>query len=117
MLPNRSSLVVAEQFGMLEVLHPGRVDLGIGRAPGTDQLTAYALRRAHTAADEFPAQMVELPGYFDGAWPEKHPLSEIVATPGRGCRPALWILGSSTYGAQAAGILGLPYSLAHHFAS
>ncbi|MEZ4503002.1 MAG: LLM class flavin-dependent oxidoreductase [Dehalococcoidia bacterium] len=117
MLPNHSSLVVAEQFGMLEALHPGRVDLGIGRAPGTDQLTAYALRRAHTAADEFPAQMVELSGYFDGAWPEKHPFSEIVATPGRGYRPALWMLGSSTYGAQAAGILGLPYSFAHHFAS
>ena len=117
MLPNHSPLVVAEQFGMLEALHPGRVDLGIGRAPGTDQLTAYALRRAHTATDEFPSQMVELSGYFDGEWPAEHPFSDIVATPGRGYRPALWMLGSSTYGAQAAGILGLPYSFAHHFAS
>ena len=66
MLPNHSSLVVAEQFGMLEALHPGRVDLGIGRAPGTDQLTVQALRRAHTAADDFPDQMMELFGYFDG---------------------------------------------------
>ncbi len=117
MLPNHAPLVVAEQFGMLEALHPGRVDLGIGRAPGTDQLTAYALRRGRTAADDFPEQMVELLGYFDGEWSPDHPFREIVATPGLGYRPALWMLGSSTYGAQAAGVLGLPYSFAHHFAS
>jgi len=117
MLPNHSALVVAEQFGMLEALHPGRVDLGIGRAPGTDQLTAYALRRANTNAEDFPNQMVELSGYFDGNWPPEHPFSAITATPARGYRPALWMLGSSDYGAQAAGVLGLPYSFAHHFAS
>ncbi len=117
MLPNHSSLVVAEQFGMLEALHPGRVDLGIGRAPGTDQLTAYALRRAHTTADDFPNQMTELSGYFDGVWPPEHPFREIRATPGRGYRPELWMLGSSDYGAHAAGVLGLPYSFAHHFSS
>ncbi len=117
MLPNHASLVIAEQFGMLEALHPGRVDLGIGRAPGTDQLTAYALRRGHTAVDDFPEQLVELFGYFDGDWPSEHPFREITATPGRGYRPALWMLGSSTYGAQAAGFLGLPYSFAYHFAS
>ncbi len=117
MLPNHSSLVIAEQFGMLEALHPGRVDLGIGRAPGTDQLTALALRRAQTTADDFPEQMMELSGYFDGEWPAEHPFREITATPGRDYRPALWMLGSSDYGAHAAGVLGLPYSFAHHFAS
>ncbi len=117
MLPNHSSLVVAEQFGMLEALHPGRVDLGIGRAPGTDQLTARALRRARTTADDFPDQMMELSGYFDGHWPPDHPFRAITATPGLGYRPALWMLGSSDYGAHAAGVLGLPYSFAHHFAS
>ena len=115
MLPNHSSLVVAEQFGMLEALHPGRVDLGIGRAPGTDQLTAHALRRAHTGADDFPEQLVELLGYFEGRWPADHPYRAITATPGLGYRPEVWMLGSSDYGAQAAGLLGLPYSFAHHF--
>ena len=117
MLPNHSSLIIAEQFGMLEALHPGRIDLGIGRAPGTDQLTAYALRRANANADEFPNQLVELSGYFDGEWPEDHPFREIIANPGRGYRPDLWMLGSSDYGAHAAGVLGMPYSFAHHFAS
>ena len=117
MLPNHSSLVIAEQFGMLEALHPGRIDLGIGRAPGTDQLTAYALRRAQTTAEDFPNQMTELSGYFDGEWPPEHPFREIIATPARGYRPALWMLGSSDYGAHAAGVLGLPYSFAHHFSS
>ena len=92
MLPNHSSLVVAEQFGMLEALHPGRVDLGIGRAPGTDQLTAQALRRTHTTADDFPDQMMELLGYFDGHWPAEHPFRAITATPGLGYRPAIWML-------------------------
>jgi luciferase family oxidoreductase group 1 len=117
MLPNHSSLVVAEQFGMLEALHPGRVDLGVGRAPGTDQLTALALRRGGGTADDFPDQIMELSGYFEGKWPPEHPFRGITATPGLGNPPALWMLGSSNYGAQAAGMLGLPYSFAHHFAS
>jgi luciferase family oxidoreductase group 1 len=120
MLPNHSSLVVAEQFGMLEALHPGRVDLGIGRAPGTDQITARALRRTGMPGrdvDEFPEQLVELFGYFDGRWPADHPYRNITATPGLGNRPAIWMLGSSDYGANAAGVLGLPYSFAHHFAA
>ena len=119
MLPNHSALVVAEQFGMLEALHPGRIDLGIGRAPGTDQLTARALRRnpPGLAVDDFPEQLVELFGYFDGAFPEGHPYRHITATPGLGYRPALWLLGSSDYSAQAAGMLGLPFSFAHHFAA
>lgn len=119
MLPNHSSLVVAEQFGMLEALHPGRVDLGIGRAPGTDQLTARALRRTRTPerdVDDFPEQLAELFGYFDGHWPADHPYRTITATPGLGYRPSIWMLGSSDYGAQVAGVLGLPYSFAHHFA-
>ena len=120
MLPNHSSLVVAEQFGMLEALHPGRVDLGIGRAPGTDQLTARALRRTGVPGrdvDDVPGQLVELFGYFDGRWPADHPYAHITATPALGNRPSIWMLGSSEYGAEAAGVLGLPYSFAHHFAS
>lgn len=117
MLPNHSSLVIAEQFGMLEALHPGRVDLGIGRAPGTDQLTAHALRRAQATAEDFPEQLIELFGYFDGRWPPEHPFGAITANPGLGYRPDIWMLGSSDYGAHAAGVLGLPYSFAHHFAS
>jgi luciferase family oxidoreductase group 1 len=117
MLPNHASLVVAEQFGMLEALHPGRVDLGIGRAPGTDQLAARALRgaRAAVAVDDFPDQLVELIGYFTGEFPEGHPYARITATPGHGYRPELWLLGSSDYSARAAGVLGLPFSFAHHF--
>jgi len=113
MLPNHSSLVVAEQFGMLEALHGGRIDLGIGRAPGTDPNTAAALRRNPTAdaAEEFPDQLADLFGYFDGTNPR------ITAMPGKGYRPAMWLLGSSDYSAHVAGILGLPFSFAHHFAS
>ncbi|TVR21050.1 MAG: LLM class flavin-dependent oxidoreductase [Ilumatobacter sp.] len=114
MLPNHSSLVVAEQFGMLEALHPGRIDLGLGRAPGTDPVTAAALRRAPGAAggaDDFPDQLRDLFAYFEGSHPR------ITAVPGRGYRPAMWLLGSSDYSAQAAGALGLPFSFAHHFAS
>jgi luciferase family oxidoreductase group 1 len=113
MLPNHAPLVVAEQFGMLEALHPGRIDLGIGRAPGTDPVTAAALRRNPAAvhADEFPAQFAELLSYFEGTHPQ------ITAVPGRGYRPALWLLGSSDYSAYVAGVLGLPFSFAHHFAS
>jgi len=119
MLPNHASLVIAEQFGMLEALHPGRIDLGIGRAPGTDQLTARALRRQPRglAADDFPDQLVELIGYFSGEFPEGHPYARITAVPGLGYRPDLWLLGSSDYSAQAAGMLGLPFSFAHHFAA
>ena len=112
MLPNHPSLVVAEQFGMLEALHPGRIDLGIGRAPGTDPVTAAALRRSADAlgADEFPQQLRDLLAFFDGTHPQ------ITAVPGKGYRPAIWILGSSDFGAQVAGMLGLPFSFAHHFA-
>jgi luciferase family oxidoreductase group 1 len=118
MLPNHSSLVVAEQFGMLEALHPGRVDLGIGRAPGTDPLTARALRRnaAFGGEEEFPAQLVELLGYFSGSFPDQHPYRRITAVPGHGYTPEIWLLGSSNYSAQAAGVLGLPFSFAYHFA-
>jgi len=113
MLPNHAPLVVAEQFGMLEALHPGRIDLGIGRAPGTDPVTAAALRRgpAALAADEFPQQLRDLLSFFEGSHPQ------ITAVPGRGYRPALWLLGSSDYSARVAGLLGLPFSFAHHFAS
>jgi luciferase family oxidoreductase group 1 len=118
MLPNHSALTVAEQFGMLEALHPGRIDLGIGRAPGTDPLTATALRRGPgmLGADDFPEQMTELMGYFEGALPEGHRFEKITAVPAKGYKPALWMLGSSTYGASAAAVLGLPYSFAYHFA-
>ncbi len=113
MLPNHAALVVAEQFGMLEALHPGRIDLGLGRAPGTDPLTAAALRRSSTAfaADEFPEQLRDLFQFFDGTHPQ------ITAVPAGGYRPAIWLLGSSGYSAQVAGALGLPFSFAHHFAS
>ena len=117
MLPNHAPLVVAEQFGMLEALHPGRVDLGIGRAPGTDQLTAFALRRSVEAlsADEFPSQLTDLIGFFSGVWPTGHFMSAITAVPGKGNSPAMWLLGSSGYSAQVAGSLGLPFAFAHHF--
>jgi luciferase family oxidoreductase group 1 len=113
MLPNHSSLVVAEQFGMLEALHPGRIDLGIGRAPGTDQATAQALR--HGGPDEFPRQLTDLLGFFTGQWPENHPYSTVHAIPGEGNGPDLWLLGSSGYSAQVAGALGIPFAFAHHF--
>jgi luciferase family oxidoreductase group 1 len=113
MLPNHASLVVAEQFGMLEALHPGRIDLGLGRAPGTDPVTAAALRRtpALLGADDFPEQLRDLFAFFDGTHPQ------ITAVPGRGYRPAVWMLGSSDFSARVAGTLGLPFSFAHHFAS
>ncbi|HEU5151821.1 MAG TPA: LLM class flavin-dependent oxidoreductase [Iamia sp.] len=117
MLPNHSPLVVAEQFGMLEALHPGRIDLGLGRAPGTDGLTAAALRRTNRfdAEEEFPRQLGELLAYFQGTFPDDHPFKAIHATPGRGYMPDVWLLGSSLYSAQLAGMLGLPFSFAHHF--
>jgi luciferase family oxidoreductase group 1 len=113
MLPNHAALTVAEQFGMLEALHPGRIDLGLGRAPGTDPITAAALRRTDSpfGADEFPEQLRDLLRFFDGTHPH------ITAVPGRGYRPAMWMLGSSDYSAQVAGALGMPFSFAHHFAS
>jgi luciferase family oxidoreductase group 1 len=118
MLPNHSPLAVAEQFGMLEALHPGRVDLGLGRAPGTDPVTALALRRAADAgtADEFPEQLGQHLGFFDGTIPEGHPFHQITAVPGLGYRPTIWLLGSSTWSAHAAGVLGMPFSFAYHFA-
>jgi luciferase family oxidoreductase group 1 len=113
MLPNHPSLVVAEQFGMLEALHPGRIDLGIGRAPGTDQATAAALR--HRGPDEFPRQLSDLLGFFTGEWPAGHPYATVRAVPGEGAGPDMWLLGSSGYSAQVAGTLGLPFAFAHHF--
>jgi luciferase family oxidoreductase group 1 len=110
MLPNHSPLTIAEQFGTLEALHPGRIDLGIGRAPGTDPRTAQALRRtAAVDAERFPEELLELIGYFSGA--VAHPR----AVPGLGDRPAIWLLGSSLFSAQLAGLLGLPFAFAHHF--
>ena len=110
MLPNHQPLVVAEQFGMLEALHPGRIDLGIGRAPGTDQVTAFALRRSFDpAADDLPTQLRELLAFFSGTIPR------ITAVPGAGHMPAIWLLGSSDFSARLAGELGLPFSFAHHF--
>ncbi len=110
MLPNHQPLVVAEQFGTLEALHPGRIDLGIGRAPGTDPRTAAALRRGTgpLGADDFPEQLTELMAYFHGDGP-------VLAVPAVGHRPAIWLLGSSGYSAQVAGLLGLPFAFAHHF--
>jgi luciferase family oxidoreductase group 1 len=116
MLPNHAPLTVAEQFGMLEALHPSRIDLGIGRAPGTDQLTASALRRTlDLSADDFPQALGELLAFFNGSFPETHPYSRITAVPARGNAPAFWLLGSSGYSAQVAGYLGWPFAFAHHF--
>ena len=113
MLPNHSPLVVAEQFGTLESLFPGRVDLGVGRAPGTDQTTAAALRRSTAVdADDFPRQLVELIGYFGPPAPGQR----VRAVPGAGLRVPVFVLGSSLFGAQVAAALGLPYAFASHFA-
>jgi luciferase family oxidoreductase group 1 len=113
MLPNHAPLVVAEQFATLEALHPGRIDLGLGRAPGTDHVTARALRRsADLGADHFPDDVVELIRYL---LPNDHP-SHPAPVPGSGYLPEIWLLGSSTFSAQLAGILGLPFSFAYHFA-
>ena len=116
MLPNHAPLTIAEQFGMLEALHPGRIDLGIGRAPGTDQLTAAALRRTDDlSADGFPQDFGDLIAFFHGTFPPDHPFSRITAVPARGNVPELWLLGSSGYSAQVAGMIGLPFAFAHHF--
>ena len=116
MLPNHAPLVIAEQFGTLDALYPGRIDLGLGRAPGTDQRTAFALRRnLHGDPDDFPRDVVELQGYFRDA-PSQDGERHVQAIPGRGQNVPLWILGSSLYGAQLAGLFGLPYAFASHFA-
>jgi luciferase family oxidoreductase group 1 len=112
MLPNHSPLVVAEQFATLEALHPGRIDLGLGRAPGTDPVTARALRRdAALSAENFPEDVVELYQYLAGSGQTAHP----AAVPGRGYLPQMWLLGSSLFSAQLAGHLGLPFAFAYHF--
>ena len=118
MLPNHSPLTVAETFRVLEGLHPGRIDLGIGRAPGTDQLTAFALRRSREAltADDFPQQYGELVAYVDG-FPDGHPFTPITAMPDDVPLPPVWILGSSLYGGQAAAAFGTRFAFAGHFGS
>jgi len=113
MLPNHAPLLIAEQFGTLAALHPGRIDLGLGRAPGSDQATAYAMRRNLESDDNaFPRDVVELLRYFEPAQPGQR----VQAVPGAGLDVNVWILGSSTYGAQLAAMLGLPYAFASHFA-
>ena len=112
MLPNHSPLQIAEQFGTLETLHPGRIDLGLGRAPGSDEPTARALRRNPTAAERFPDDVLELQGLLG----DESPLPGIRAIPGKGTHVPLYILGSSLFGAELAAMLGLPYAFASHFA-
>lgn len=114
MLPNHSPLVVAEQFGTLETLFPGRIDLGLGRAPGADQRTAMALRRDPHAPDRFPEDVVELLHYFEPA--DSAAPHDVRAIPGHGLRVPVWILGSSLFSAVLAARLGLPYAFASHFA-
>ncbi|MFC4589169.1 LLM class flavin-dependent oxidoreductase [Sphaerisporangium corydalis] len=123
MLPNHAPIIIAEQFGTLHALHPGRIDLGLGRAPGTDQATARALRRmASPDADDFPQQLAELTAFLDDAHPAGHPYERIHAVPGEASapgsgRPPIWLLGSSGFSAQLAGLLGLPFAFAHHFSA
>jgi luciferase family oxidoreductase group 1 len=112
MLPNHAPLVIAEQFGTLAAIHGDRIDLGLGRAPGTDMATARALRRSLEAGESFPQDVMELIGYLEPA----EPGARIRAIPGEGTRVPVWILGSSLYGAQLAAHLGLPYAFASHFA-
>jgi len=131
MLPNHSPLVIAEQFGTLEAMAPGRVDLGLGRAPGTDGATAAALRRTerlNEGADDFPQQLAELTRFLDDDFPDGHPYARIHAVPGpvqatspggvqSPHRPPVWLLGSSGFSARLAGTLGLPFAFAHHFSA
>ena len=112
MLPNHSPLVIAEQFGTLDALHPGRIDLGLGRAPGSDQATMFAMRRDHSSAERFPEDVQELQGYLAG----ESIVPGVNAYPGSGSNLPLHILGSSLYGAQVAALLGLPFAFASHFA-
>ncbi|MFE3324638.1 LLM class flavin-dependent oxidoreductase [Streptomyces sp. NPDC059176] len=131
MLPNHAPLVIAEQFGTLEALAPGRIDLGLGRAPGTDGATAAALRRSEApdrGGDDFPRQLAELTGFLDDDFPDGHPYARIHAVPGpvqatapggvqSTARPPIWLLGSSGFSARLAGVLGLPFAFAHHFSA
>lgn len=112
MLPNHSPLVIAEQFGTLESLYPGRIDLGLGRAPGTDQRTLQALRRTPARSDDFPEDVLELMLLLADPKPDQ----PVRAVPGAGTKVPIWILGSSTFGAKFAAVLGLPYAFASHFA-
>src|ERR671926_1480787 len=112
MLPNHSPLVIAEQFGTLEAMYPGRIDLGLGRAPGSDQNTQYALRRDPRAADRFPQDVLELQAYLAG----ESRVPGVDAIPGKGSDVPLYVLGSSMFGATLAAALGLPYAFASHFA-
>jgi luciferase family oxidoreductase group 1 len=112
MLPNHAPLLIAEQFGTLEALYPGRIDLGLGRAPGTDAVTLRALRRDYASANAFPQDVEELLAFLD----DPAPGQRIVAVPGAGSHVPVWILGSSLFGAQLAAALGLPYAFASHFA-
>ncbi|MGZ4677788.1 MAG: LLM class flavin-dependent oxidoreductase [Acidimicrobiia bacterium] len=112
MLPNHSPLVVAEQFGTLATLHPGRIDLGLGRAPGSDQTTMHALRRGMLDAERFPEDVLELQGYLG----DETRVPGVEAVPGKGTHVPIYILGSSLFGAQLAALLGLPYAFASHFA-
>jgi luciferase family oxidoreductase group 1 len=118
MLPNHAPLVVAEQFGTLRALYGDRIDLGIGRAPGTDMSTAAALRRTQEGlgAENFPQELLDLIGFFHGGMSDANPLHTITAVPGLGDAPQMWLLGSSGYSAQVAAALGLPFAFAHHFA-
>ena len=117
MLPNHAPLVVAEQFGTLDALYPGRIDLGLGRAPGTDALTAHALRRTLAGdVDRFPEDVVELLEYFQPAQEADRTGRRVRAYPGEGARVEVWILGSSLFGAELAAAMGLPYAFASHFA-
>ncbi|MFD4178223.1 LLM class flavin-dependent oxidoreductase [Streptomyces anulatus] len=131
MLPNHAPLVIAEQFGTLEAMAPGRVDLGLGRAPGTDGATAAALRRSdrlNEGAEDFPQQLMELIRFLDDDFPDGHPYARIHAVPGpvqatapggvqSAHRPPVWLLGSSGFSARLAGTLGLPFAFAHHFSA
>jgi luciferase family oxidoreductase group 1 len=119
MLPNHAPLVVAEQFGTLAALHPGRIDLGLGRAPGTDPMTAAALRRSakQLGPNDFPEQLGELASFLVGEFPDGHPYEAIRSVPLAEQAPPIWLLGSSLYSAELAGLLGLPFAFAHHFSS
>jgi luciferase family oxidoreductase group 1 len=112
MLPNHSPLVIAEQFGTLATLHPDRIDLGLGRAPGSDTAAMRALRRDELSSERFPQDVVELQGFLS----DNSPVSGVIAIPGKGTHVPLYILGSSLFGAQLAAVLGLPYAFASHFA-
>ncbi|NYT59803.1 LLM class flavin-dependent oxidoreductase [Alcaligenaceae bacterium] len=112
MLPNHAPYIIAEQFGTLERLYPGRIDLGLGRAPGTDQIAVRAMRRSPAASDQFPQDVLELQAFLAPASPDQH----IVAVPAAGTNVPLWILGSSNFGAALAAEFGLPYAFASHFA-